>query len=96
MAQREFFYRPKFPPTFEGKTVKEVSLFRARWDVQFNAMEPIPEYKRVAIAATGLRGMSLEAWNRKSETLETFEDVISWCRNLVKDLDNRTMHAYLG
>jgi hypothetical protein len=94
-AHKEFYFRPKSPPRFEGKTLKEVSQFRARWDVQFNAMGPVEESTRVAIAATGLRGMPLEAWDRRTETPETFEGFIGWCRNLVKDPANRTMHAYL-
>ena len=29
-SQREFFYRPKSPPIFKGKNLKEVSVFKAR------------------------------------------------------------------
>jgi hypothetical protein len=94
-SQREFFYRPKSPPIFEGKNLKEVSVFKARWDIQFAAMGKLDDSKRVAIAATGLRGIPLEAWGRKSEPVETFSDFIDWCRDLVKDPANRTMHAYL-
>jgi hypothetical protein len=39
-AHRKFYFRTKSPPIFEGKTLKEVSQFRARWDIQFDAMGP--------------------------------------------------------
>ena len=93
--QRNFFYRPKSPPIFEGKTLKEVSTFKARWDVQFAAMPPMDESKRVAVAATGLRGLPLESWGRKTQAVDTWDGFVDWCRNLVKDPANRTMHAYL-
>ena len=91
----KFYFRSKSPPTFEGKTLKEVSIFKTRWEIEFAAQPPMEERRQVAIAATGLRGTPLEAWGRKTEDIEEWDKFINWCRDLVKDPANRTMLAYL-
>ena len=92
---RRVFIRPKDLPIFEGKTLKEVSTFITRWNIEFGAAPPLDDRMRIAHAATGLRGIALETWGRKQEDVSTWDMFTSWCRNLVKDPTNRTMHAYL-
>jgi hypothetical protein len=90
------FYPEKSTPIFEGKTLKDVTIFKTRWEIQFAAIVPPPdERRRVAIAATGLRGMALESWGRRTEPIETWDEFIEWCRNLVQDPANRTLNAYI-
>jgi hypothetical protein len=31
----KFYFRSKSPPIFEGKTLKEVSIFKTRWEIEF-------------------------------------------------------------
>jgi hypothetical protein len=56
--------------------LKEVSIFKTRWEIEFAAQPPIEERRQVAIAATGLRGTPLEAWVRKTEPIEEWHKFI--------------------
>jgi hypothetical protein len=87
------------PPSFSGKSVKELQTYEVGWKSQFKAMQEVAsdEYAhRIATAATYLRGIALEAWARNNTTFDRWDDYMTFLRGIVADPATRKSEALLA
>jgi hypothetical protein len=95
-ASKRLYIRPKTPPIYEGKNIRELQSYEVAWKVYLNAMATrenrmLEDCESIALAATFLRGPALDAWGRCLEESrpQTWDGYLGWLRNLVADPANR-------
>ena len=60
-ARRLFIFRFKELALFEGKSLKEIFIYKTRWEVEFHAApDTLIDIQRIVYAAIRLRGTPLE------------------------------------
>lgn len=101
-ASKRLYIRPKTPPIYEGKNIRELQGYEAAWKVYLDAVairenRMLEDSESIALAATFLRGSALDAWGRCTETSrpQTWNGYLGWLRNLVADPANRVGIASL-
>ena len=87
--------RPKEPPSYEGKHMKELHDYELGWKLHWEAMPAQADSQRIAFAATYLKGGPRDSWGRRTETPETWEDYVIWLRRQLADPANRMAYASL-
>ena len=94
-SQRVPTFRPATPPSFEGKTVKELSDYEDGWRVYFDAIQTQDETQRIRQAASYLKSYARDAWVRREEDPVTWDEYIRCLRHMVIDPANRLGYATL-
>ena len=95
-TSKRLYIRPKTPPIYEGKNIRELQSYEAAWKVYLDAVairenRTLDDCESIALTATFLRGPALDAWGRCIETSrpQTWDGYLGWLRNLVTDPTNR-------
>ena len=76
------------PPTFSGKNIKELQTYHVGWSNLFKPLPPIAEdayARRIAIAATRLRSVAAQAWERNTVVFQKWDDYYKFLRNVIAD-----------
>ncbi|KAF7502888.1 hypothetical protein GJ744_004957 [Endocarpon pusillum] len=89
------FLRPAKPPYFRGKSLKEAQEYENGWLIHIAAIPPKTPKELIAYAATYLLDTARDSWNPKNTTIQTWEEYMEWCRNVVKDPVNRMHYALM-
>ena len=91
------FQRMVEPAYFGGRDLKELEQFEANWEAQFRANPWVAETdeRRVAYAAQALKGTAMLSWHRKQDKPTSYTDFLKWCRDIVRDPENRKANAML-
>jgi hypothetical protein len=87
------------PPSFSGKSVKELQTYDVGWNIQFKAMPMVASdayVQRIATAATYLRGIAAEAWARNATTFTRWSDYMTFLRGVLSDPATRKSEALLS
>ena len=87
------------PPTFSGKTLKELNNYELAWKLYLDATQFAPEAheERITAAATGLRDSALHTWSNHDTTkVNTWDEYITVLRGTVVDPTNRVGNATLA
>ena len=94
-ASKRLYIKPKTPPIYEGKNIRELQGYEAAWKVYLNALATrenrlLDDSELITLAATFLRGPALDAWGRYPEITrpQTWDRYLGWLRNLVADPAN--------
>ena len=100
MQERPKLVKFSDPPTFEGKSVKQLDEFHRRWTVYFDADDSVTTHdSRIRTAAAGLRGEALPRYLRAKESDETlgwtWDDFITHLRDAIVDPVNRTANVQI-
>lgn len=83
------------PPTFEGKSLHEMSEYESGWKIQLEAANFSTESKAILYAATYLRGTARSTWSARETEYTTWQSYMDWCRSIVVDPANRMANAQL-
>lgn len=93
------------PPTFAGKSIRELQRFDTEWRIQNAADQVGPEewVERINTVATYLRDIAASAWVRRQrdignglfEPILTWEAFIDFCKGVILDPTNRMANALL-
>ena len=88
-------FRPATPPSFEGKSVKELSEYEVGWKIYLEAIHTYDDEQRIQQAATYLKSYARDAWARRETTPRTWDEYILMLRTMVVDPANRIGYATL-
>jgi hypothetical protein len=87
--------RAKTPPTFTGKSLRELHEYDAAWKIFLEASDEESEPEQIRLAATFLRDIAQGAWSRSIARPATWEGYIKFLRSTVADPANRMAIASL-
>jgi Zinc knuckle len=80
------------PASFKATDLKEYEEYEASWKTQLEVYR-MEENNAISLAATYLQGDARLAWVHKKNTPATWDDYLTWCRDLVSDPQNRLSYA---